>query len=103
MSDSTFDRISAAFKRTILDFRSDLEAENVIWYTDEWISRNLSKLAENLDRSLDRWREIYKSAESLLRNATRQIEGGLLQVHGDEYRKLKRTQDQSTRQLNLLE
>lgn len=102
LSNTSLDRISAAYKRTISDFRDDLEAEHVVWYTDDWIKRNLDRLSENLDQSMKRWREIYKSAELLLRRATQTIEGGLLQVHGDEYKKLKRLQDQSTRQLNLL-
>lgn len=101
-SDATLERISAAYKRTIADFRETLEEEHVSWYTDDWIRRNLVKLPDNLDQSMKRWREIYKSSESLLKRATQTIEGGLLQVHGDEYRKLKRLQDQSTRQLNLL-
>ncbi len=102
LNNTTLDRISAAYKRTITDFRDSLEQEHVSWYTDDWILRNLSRLADNLDQSMKRWREIYRSSESLLKRATQTIEGGLLQVHGDEYRKLKRLQDQSTRQLNLL-
>lgn len=102
LNESTLNSITAAYKRTISDFRDVLEEADVNWYSSEWITRNLGKLGDNLDKAMDRWREMYRSADSLLKKATQQIEVGSLQVHGDEYRRLKQLQDQSTRQLNLL-
>jgi hypothetical protein len=102
MSPATFGDIKATFKRAIRDFEGELETNGATWYSDQWIDQNLSKVADNLDRSLDRWRRLYRSARTILSRATQKIESGTLSLGSDEYRKHKRNQDQATRQLDLL-
>lgn len=97
-----FAELRATFKRVITDFSSLLEDQGRSWYSDEWIDQNLSKIADNLDASLDRWRCIYRSARGILSRATQRIDSGLLGAGSDEYRKQKRNLDQATRQLDLL-
>ena len=94
-------QIKATFRRVIRDFHEDLEAR-AAWYADAWVEQNLDQIADNLDRSMNRWRNIYRSARTLLSRATQPIESGLLTVGSDEYKKHKRHQDQANRQLNLL-
>lgn len=102
MSAATFADIRSTFKRVIRDFETELESNGSTWYSDQWIDQNLSKVADNLDRSLDRWRKLYRSARNILTRATQKIESGTLSLGSDEYRKHKRNQDQATRQLDLL-
>ena len=64
--------------------------------TESW------EIADNLDSAMNRWRNIYRSARTLLSRATQPIESGLLTVGSDEYKKHKRHQDQANRQFNLL-
>ena len=97
---STFDRLKSGFKRAIVDFEDPLK--QTTWYSDQWIAQNLSKIADHLDESLDRWRALYRSARSILTRATQKIESGTLTAASDEYRKYKRNQDQAIRQLDLL-
>jgi superfamily II DNA/RNA helicase len=97
-----FNEIKSIFKRVIKDFAPDLEAKVTNWYSDQWIEQNLTKLAENLDTALIRWRHLYRSARTILTRATQKIESGTLSLGSDEYRKHKRNQDQATRQLDLL-
>lgn len=97
-----FNDLKSTFKRVIKDFEYELEAKGASWYSDQWIEQQLSSLADNLDRSLDRWRRLYRSARNILSQATQKIEGGTLRLGSDEYRKHKRNQDQATRQLDLL-
>jgi len=97
-----FEEINSVFRRVIKDFAADLEAKGAGWYTDQWVVQNLSKLADNLDDSLNRWRRLYRSARIILSRATQKIESGTLRLGSDEYRKHKRNQDQATRQLDLL-
>lgn len=93
--------IKSAFRCVVADFERQLAAGSA-WYGDTWIDQNLGRLADHLDRSLERWRVLYRSARSLLTRATQPIESGRLSVGGDEYKKSKRLQDQANRQLNLL-
>ncbi|MCW5886722.1 MAG: DEAD/DEAH box helicase [Anaerolineales bacterium] len=102
MSSATFDDIKATFKRAIRDFEGELETNGATWYSDQWIDQNLSKVADNLDHALDRWRRLYRSARTILSRATQKIESGTLSLGSDDYRKHKRNQDQATRQLDLL-
>ena len=97
-----FNELKAAFKRVIGDLASELEAKGATWYSDQWVEQNLSRLAEHLDTSLVRWRRLYRSARTILTRATQKIESGTLGLGSDEYRKHKRSQDQATRQLDLL-
>ncbi|MDI1231746.1 MAG: DEAD/DEAH box helicase [Methylobacter sp.] len=97
-----FQEIKASFTRVIHDFSADLENGASSWYTDQWINQNLTKLADNLDQSLNRWRRIYRSARTILTRATQKIESGTLSLGSDEYKKHKRNLDQATRQLDLL-
>ena len=99
---TTFDALKATFRRVISDFAKELDGDPNTWYSDDWVDQNLSRLAEHLDRSMDRWRKMYQSARALLTRATQPIESGRLQVGSEEYRKYKRLQDQANRQLNLL-
>ncbi len=98
---ATFSQIKACFTRVIHDFHSDLESR-APWYSNVWVEQNLGQLADNLDKSMHRWRNLYRSARTLLSRATQPIESGLLTVGSDEYKKHKRHQDQANRQLNLL-
>lgn len=102
LSPTTFNNLKATFKRVIKDIESDLEGNAATWYTDQWIEQNLSKISDHLDSALDRWRKLYRSARSILSQATQKIERGTLGLGSDEYRKYKRNQDQATRQLDLL-
>jgi superfamily II DNA/RNA helicase len=97
-----FDRLKAMFKRVIRDFDDQLTEKAATWYSEQWIDQNLSKIVDNLDESLNRWRRLYRSARTILTKATQKIESGTLSLGSDEYKKYKRHQDQATRQLDLL-
>lgn len=97
-----FNTLKASFKRVIKDFDVELQTNGGSWYSEQWIEQNLSKIADNLDEALIRWRRLYRSARTILTKATQRIESGTLSLGSDEYRKHKRNQDQATRQLDLL-
>lgn len=99
---STFQSIRATFRRAIHDFAEELSGRGAGWYTDTWADTNLHKLADHLDESMERWRNLYKSAKATLSKATQRIESGTLSATSPEYRSLIRLQNQATRQLNLL-
>lgn len=102
LSPATTDKIASAFKRTIDDFRHELSEERVSWFTDDWIKLQLQNIVGNLNKSMDRWRDIFNSSMALLKSTTQKLESGLLIAGGEEYRKYQRLQAQATRQLNLL-
>ena len=72
-----FSRLSAAqVLETLLD---DLRASD--WYTDNWLDEVLAKVATSFDRTCDRWRGLYRAAQSqaeaqdsVIRDASRSAE-----------------------------
>jgi superfamily II DNA/RNA helicase len=98
----TKDRIRATFQRAIKDFEGDLKTRASHWFSDSWIEQTLEALPDSLDQALERWRTLYRTARSTLEKATQKIQSGTLSLGSDEYRKYKRSQDQATRQLDLL-
>lgn len=99
---ANFARLKASFKRVIHDFEENLVRNGGTWYSDQWIEQNLTTIAATLDKSLDRWRHLYRSARGILTRATQKIEPGLLTPGTDEYRKYDRQQKQASHQLALL-
>lgn len=95
-----FADLKAAFTRVIADIKPQLAQKASSWYNDQWVERTLGDIADNLDNSLQRWRQLYKSSRLLLNRATVRLDSGILEP--DEYRKQKRNVDHATRQLNLL-
>lgn len=100
LTPQTFQKIKAAFKRTIADFEPSLTSSKTPWYSDEWISRKLQQLPESLDPSINRWRSLYISARSLLSTATQTLQSGRYTLGSPEYKTAKRNQDHATRQLD---
>ena len=98
----TFAATRGTFKRVIYDFSGELLSRGSGWYSDAWIDTKLKNIADHLDSSLDRWRNLYVSAKASLSKATQRIESGTLSATSDEYKRLTRLQNQATRQLNLL-
>ena len=102
VSAKVLDEVKSIFKRVVLDFSEQLETQGSTWFSNAWIERNLSGTAESLDKSLARWRTMYRSARSILSHSTQKIDSGMLTPGGDEYKKYRRIMDQSNRQLALL-
>jgi superfamily II DNA/RNA helicase len=99
--DRTLAAIKACFRRVIADFETGF-ADKAPWFSESWIDASLAKLADHLDESLGRWRKLFQAAKQSRSKATTRIESGTLVATSDEYKRLVRQQNQSTRQINLL-
>jgi hypothetical protein len=102
ISQSTLDDVKSTFLRVVKDFVPQLHARGANWFTGEWIDKSLSSIADSLDKSLGRWRVLYKTTDATLKTASQKISSGMFTSGGDEHKKYKRTQDQALRQLGLL-
>ena len=95
------ERVHAAFERSLLDLRPPAQAR-AGWLTGDWVERTLDAWPERLDRALDRWRVLYRSASATLEKATQQLQGGLLRPGGAACRDQQRRRDEAAHQLALL-
>jgi superfamily II DNA/RNA helicase len=99
---ATFARIRNVFQKVVYDFEADLHGQANAWFSDEWIDRSIRDIAKRLDTAMDRWRSLFRQARATLKRATQEIEAGTYSLGSKEYKQAKRSQDQATRQLDLL-
>jgi len=95
-------RVRSAFERAIADFRHKLTGESVAWFSTGWIDAELGCLKERLDESLERWRGLYRSAQTQLNSASQKINSGLYPASSPEFKEAQLEQRLSQRQLDLL-
>jgi hypothetical protein len=79
-------RVRSAFERAIADFRHKLTGESVAWFSGGWIDAELGCLKERLDESLERWRGLYRSAQTQLNSASQKINSGLYPASSPEFK-----------------
>lgn len=101
LDQSQLHNLTAAFLKILGTLVPQLETES--WFSTAWIQKQLSNLEIDLDQSLKRWRILYQEAKATRSRASHQIDLGTYTLNSPEYRDLKRLQDQSTRQLDLLQ
>ncbi|MBD3341205.1 MAG: DEAD/DEAH box helicase [Candidatus Lokiarchaeota archaeon] len=80
-----------------------LELNESMWYSDEWLISTIRKVPELFDRSFDRWRDLYRSADRQLEEAQRTIrESAQLRLSYQEVRKAERAEREARHQKELL-
>jgi hypothetical protein len=94
---ATAERFSAVVK----DIEPEL-ARNAASFRAGWIEEAIARIPEAFDRSLDRWRAMYRRAQSDLQDAHSVIESGLHTAGSAEMREAKSTQARALRELDLL-
>lgn len=92
------------FKKVIEDsyFKNELSKRKPSWFNDNWIKQNLEEYGNSFDRSLDRWRKLYKAAQTQIKAATSIIEN---RIYADSHEKKKeayKSLRQAERQRDLL-
>ncbi|MFN8256032.1 MAG: DEAD/DEAH box helicase [Bacteroidales bacterium] len=60
------------FKQTLSDIKDELDKS--YWYSDEWLLLEVKNFLNDFDKSLDRWRTLYKGAIRLLEIANSKIQ-----------------------------
>lgn len=58
-------------------FQKRYSMEKPVWFTSNWIDRVLSSYERDFDKALDRWRSLYKEAQTQILEATKIIENRL--------------------------
>lgn len=93
--------IKQDFLNTIQDFK-EVKLEDSTWFSDEWIDHQLDSFTRNLDKSIDRWRLLYQTAQEQLFKAQKVIDSGLYPQSSQEMKSAFRDLYQATRQRDLL-
>lgn len=104
ISDAEKAIILANYKKVIEDsyFKNELAKRKPSWYTDNWIKQNIDNLETAFDRSLNRWRKLYRAVQNQIKAATSIIEN---RIYADDHKKKKDAHNslkQAERQRDLL-
>jgi helicase len=88
LTDEQKQRIKEAFKAVIADrfLVERLDEEKPSWYSDRWIDDVLNAFEHDFDRALDRWRALYRDAQTQIREATQIIENRIYGENSQEKR-----------------
>jgi len=96
------EKIKNLYRQVIYDFKDKLEASSSAWFSDNWIALNLASVTENIDASMERWRNLYIHAKHLLETSTDKIKSGKYALGSRENKQAKSNQHQAQRQIDLL-
>ncbi len=104
LTDSQVREISIQFNKVINDsyFKKELGIRKPLWFNDEWIKRAIETFEDDFDRSLGRWRVLYRNAKVQFREANAIIEN---RIYADNHIKIteaKYSRKQAERQMELL-
>ena len=99
-SDNDKSRIKDIFLRVISDIHHLLKDK--FWYTEDWIDININNTLRDFDRSLDRWRFLYREAVLKHMEASRIQTSGRYKARSEEMKKANIDHYQSKQQINLL-
>lgn len=104
ISEEEKELILSNYKKVIEDtyFKNELAKRQPSWFTDGWIKQNIDSFQHSFDRSLDRWRKLYKAAQNQIKAATSIIEN---RIYADDHQKKKdayKSLRQAERQRDLL-
>lgn len=93
--------IQAIFNKVISDFKfNDLDCKT--WFNDTLIPTAIENIAENFNKSINRWRKLYQSAIKQLKVATNILNSGIYPSNSKEFVEAKRNVTLAQRQIDLL-
>ena len=99
LNESTIELLVQHFKQVLVDKPAN---PGLAWCDDAWLAKQLKNLPETLDRTMDRWRILYREALATLNKATAVLDSGLYATTTDEHKRAKREIFQGQRQIDLL-
>jgi len=96
--------ILANYKKVIDDsyFKKELSKRQPSWFTDNWIKLNIDDFENSFDRSLARWRKLYRAAQNQIKAATSIIENRIYADNHEKKRDAYKSLKQAERQRDLL-
>lgn len=104
ISDDEKIHILNTYKKVIDDtyFKNELVKRKPSWFTDNWIKQNIDSFQQSFDKSLDRWRKLYKAAQNQIKAATAIIENRIYADNHDKKKEAYKSLRQAERQRDLL-
>jgi len=104
LSDADKKQIHNDFSRVISDayFKAEIASRKPSWFNDEWIEGQISNFLLNFDRSLNRWRDLYRSALTQFNAANEVIQNKIYGETHDKVREAKSSRRSAERQMDQL-
>lgn len=94
------DRLKPRISNILSDFVPELN--KTLWYNDNWIEITINNFPKELEKSLNRWRKLYKAALTQLSKSQHTIQSGTYNASSKEMRFAFRDERQAVRQIDIL-
>lgn len=102
LEENVYQELESIFAKAISDIIPDIKSMPSIWFTEDWISRKLKQAPELFDRSLDRWREIFRRCVEQLMNAGQVLSDPRIPRTDERKKAAERERQYADRQIELL-
>lgn len=104
LSEEKRNEIKDVFTRIISDeyFQERYSIEKPLWFTTNWIDRVLSNYEHDFNKALDRWRSLYKEAQTQILEATKIINNRLYGENSDQKKKAHQKMRQAENMRDML-
>ena len=99
------EQIKQLFKQIMNDtfLKGRMESEQPVWFTEHWLDNTLTNYEYEFDKSLDRWRSLYKQAQTQIEEANLVIKNRIYGENSKEKRDahIKQLRGESLRDMLL--
>lgn len=104
LSDFLKQEIIEGFKKVLGDpwFVAEMLKRQPTWFSNEWIDREVNNYSSDFNKSLDRWRILYRNSILQFRAANEIIENRIYAENHDKIKEAKNSRKQAERQMELL-
>lgn len=104
LSENDKQQILVDFQKVVSDvyFKKEMAVRKPTWFTENRIKLQIDNFQTNFDNSLNRWRDLYRSALSQFKAANDIIENKIYGENHEKVREAKRSWGQAVRQMDLL-
>lgn len=104
LDESKKNEILETFKKIIEDsyFKNEFSVRKPTWFREEWIKNTIDNFRDEFNKSLDRWRLLYRNARLQFRAANSIIENRIYAENHDKIKEAKDSRKQAERQMELL-
>lgn len=99
------EQVKSVFRQIMNDsfLKDRMETEHPIWFTEHWLDNILANYEYDFDKALNRWRSLYKQAQTQIEEASRVINNRIYGENSKEKREahIKQLRGESLRDMLL--
>ncbi|MCS6906184.1 MAG: helicase-related protein, partial [Bacteroidia bacterium] len=104
LSEVAKQNIFKSFLKIIGDefYKTKRQDRQYSWFSENWVQQNIDNFAINFDKAFDRWRKLYKTTQSQIREAAEIIQSSTYATQNEKRREAERAMRNGQRHRDIL-